>query len=145
VTKLHKTQGKPWQLYIDGASIGNPGPAGVGLVLEDGDGNALAQAGRFIGEATNNEAEYLALIMGLEEAIIFGPPKKGLVVKSDSQLLVKQLAGEYRVKEKKLKPLYQWAKRLTSALENCQLEFIPRGQNQKADKLALMAIDQATW
>jgi len=145
VKKLDKTRDKPWQLYIDGASIGNPGPAGVGIALEDGGGKALTQTGRFIGEATNNEAEYLALIMGLEEAIILGPPETGLVVKSDSQLLLKQLAGEYRVKDKKLKPLYQWAKRLTSVVENLSLEFIPRGENQKADKLALRAIDEATW
>lgn len=143
--KPQRTLEKPWQLYIDGASMGNPGPAGVGLVLEDGRGEVLTQVGRFIGEATNNEAEYLALIMGLEEAIINGPPQEGLVAKSDSQLLVKQLAGEYRIKDKKLKPLYQWAKRLASALENFKLEFIPRGENKKADKLALMAIDEATW
>ena len=145
MNELDKAQGKPWQLYIDGASMGNPGPAGVGLVLEDGDGKVLAQTGRFVGEATNNEAEYLALIMGLEEVIILGPPERGLVVKSDSQLLVKQFAGKYRVKDKKLKPLYQWAKRLVGALENFSLEFIPRGENKKADKLALKVIDEATW
>jgi ribonuclease HI len=125
--------------------MGNPGPAGVGIVLEDADGKDLIQVGRFLGEATNNEAEYFALIMGLEEVIIHGPPQQGLVARSDSQLLVKQLAGQYRVKDKKLKPLYQWAKRLASALENFKLEFIPRGENKKADKLALTAIDQTTW
>ena len=142
---LDKAQDKPWQLYIDGASRGNPGPAGVGIVLEDGKGEVLVQTSRFVGEATNNEAEYLALIMGLEEVIILGPPERGLVVKSDSQLLVKQLADEYRVKDKKLKPLYQWARRLLGALGDFNLEFVPRGENQKANKLALRAIDEATW
>src|SRR5437667_8423035 len=94
-------------LEFDGGSRGNPGPAGIGVVLRAKDGTAIATLGKFIGRATNNAAEYRALIAALQEAKKLGAKK--VVVRGDSELVIRQMRGEYRVKHPDLKPLYEEA------------------------------------
>ena len=125
-------------IYTDGASRGNPGPAAVGAVIRD-ENKTLAEISHRIGFATNNQAEYIAIIIALEKAIKLGI--KHVTLKADSQLVVQQLKGKYRVKKAALKPLYQQVKQLTSSLESFAIAYIPREQNREADKLANMALD----
>ena len=125
-------------IYTDGASRGNPGPAAVGAVIRD-ENKTLAEISHRIGFATNNQAEYIAIIIALEKAIKLGI--KHVTLKADSQLVVRQLKGKYRVKKAALKPLYQQVKQLTSSLESFAIAYIPREQNREADKLANMALD----
>src|SRR5436305_15189402 len=99
-------------LQFDGGSRGNPGPAGIGVVLRAADGTPVFTLGRFIGRATNNVAEYTALITGLEEARKLGARR--VVVRGDSELIVKQMRGEYRVKHPDMKVLYDKAQRLVA-------------------------------
>ncbi len=127
-------------LFVDGASFGNPGPAGAGYVLVDG-GRPVAQAAIPLGVTTNNVAEYHGLIHGLAEAIRRG--YRRLRVVSDSELLCKQLRGEYRVKAKHLKPLYERALQLMSSLDEVAVEHRPREDNREADKLAKKAARSA--
>jgi ribonuclease HI len=129
----------PLAIYIDGASRGNPGPAGIGIVLKDGAGRVVAEISEFIGRATNNVAEYRALIRGLEEAATFGV--RQVTVRSDSELLVRQLTGEYKVKSPDLSPLHLEANRLLKAFPRSAVERIPRGENAAADALANRALD----
>jgi len=91
-------------LYTDGASRGNPGPAAIGAVIKDGQGRVLARISKRIGRTTNNQAEYRAVIAALEEAVRLGAA--GVEIKSDSELVVRQINGRYRVKNPGLKPLY---------------------------------------
>ena len=126
-------------LYVDGASRGNPGPAGIGVVVEDATGRIIAEIGEFIGRGTNNVAEYRALIRALEEAAAFGA--RHIVVRSDSELLVRQLRGEYKVKSPDLSPLHLEAHRLLKAFPKATVERIPRGENAAADALANRALD----
>ncbi len=126
-------------IYIDGASRGNPGPAGIGIVLKDGAGRVVAEISEFIGRATNNVAEYRALIRGLEEAATLAA--RHVTVRSDSELLVRQLTGEYKVKSPDLSPLHLEANRLLKAFPKSAVEQIPRGENAAADALANRALD----
>ena len=126
-------------LYIDGASRGNPGPAGLGIVVKDANGRVVAEISEFIGRGTNNVAEYRALIRALEEAATFGA--RSIVVRSDSELLVRQLKGEYKVKSPDLSPLHLEAHRLFKAFPKATVERIPRGENAAADALANRALD----
>lgn len=128
-------------LYIDGASRGNPGPAGIGVVVKDATGRIVAEISEFIGYGTNNVAEYRALIRALEEAATLGP--RNIIVRSDSELLVRQLKGEYKVKSPDLSPLHLEAHRLLKAFPKAIVERIPRGGNAAADALANRALDAA--
>jgi ribonuclease HI len=128
-------------LYIDGASAGNPGPAGAAAVLKDEEGTTLLEKARAFGPATSNVAEYQALLLGLELAAQLRP--RLLTIRSDSELLVRQLAGQYRVKAAKLKGLYNQARRMLAPLEGVEIESIPRTQNAEADRLAAKACQKA--
>ena len=127
--------------YVDGASSGNPGPAGAGFVLRTPDGEVVAERAIPLGEATNNAAEYKAVIAALNEAAAKGARR--VVVRSDSQLLVRQMLGEYRVKNEGLKPLYEWVKKLTNRFEGVKWEHIPREQNAEADRLARQGAEKS--
>jgi ribonuclease HI len=128
-------------LYADGGSRGNPGPAGAGVYLTDLEGAALDQEHRYLGEATNNVAEYSALILGLEVARPHQPER--LIVRMDSQLVIRQLLGEYKVKQAHLKPLFNQARELLASFPTVALEYIPREENSEADALANQAMDEA--
>jgi ribonuclease HI len=125
-------------VYTDGASSGNPGPASIGAVIKDGQGRAISRISRRIGYATNNQAEYRAIIAALEEAARLGAEE--VDIKSDSELVVKQLKGRYRVKKATLRPLYQEVVRLTGSLGAFSITHIPRTQNTEADRLANQAL-----
>ena len=121
-------------LYIDGSVEGNPGPGAIGVVVEREDGSLVEAWGEAIGHVTNNQAEYRALLAGLRKARQLGA--RAVTVRSDSQLLVRQLLGEYRVKDAKLKPLYEEARRLAGRLERFAIEHVLREANRAADRLA---------
>lgn len=127
-------------IFTDGAAAPNPGPAAIGAIIKDEQGKLLARISQRIGRATNNQAEYRAIIAALEKAVSLGA--KHVEVNSDSELVVKQINGKYRVKKATLKPLYQEVKKLQSRLEGFTITHIPRQQNREADKLAnkLLAI-----
>jgi ribonuclease HI len=127
-------------LYTDGAARGNPGPAGIGVVAKSG-GRELFTISRYIGVATNNMAEYLALIAGLERARQLGVPE--VTVMLDSELVVQQMNGGYRVRDSKLIELYSRARGAAEALERCYFVHLPREQNADADRLANRALDRA--
>lgn len=129
-------------LYTDGAARGNPGPAGAGLLLLDGQGQEIAAQGISLGECTNNVAEYRALILGLQEAGRHGAGE--LSVYLDSELVVKQLLGSYQVKDAKLKPLHAEAIALLEGFPFYQVVHVPRQENQRADQLANQGIDERT-
>jgi len=129
------------RLYTDGGARGNPGPAAFGYVLEDADGEVLAQLGEAIGIATNNVAEYSALVAGLRKAIEVGVDS--LEVVSDSELLVKQMRGEYRVKNEALRALSVQASRLGRELGSVEYTHVKRAHNELADRLVNEALDAA--
>ncbi len=129
-----------WRLFCDGASRGNPGPAGAGAVLSNPLGEVETQLARYLGETTNNVAEYQALILGLQEAVRLGVKK--LQVFADSELLVRQLNGQYRVKSPHLLPLWRLAKNELQNFEAYTISHIPRAENSLADDLANHGIDQ---
>ncbi len=127
-------------LYTDGASRGNPGPAGAGVVVVSRNGRTIAEKSVFLGKATNNMAEYQALVIGLRELGRFLP--KRLTIRMDSELIVKQLNGAYRVRNKDLLPMYLEAKDLIGKFGiHVEVVHVPREQNQHADRLANLAID----
>ncbi len=125
-------------IYADGASQGNPGPAAIGGTIKDEEERLLASISQRIGRATNNQAEYRALIAALEKAISLGVSETD--VYSDSELIVRQINGNYRVKNASLKPLYQRVKQLQSQLDRFTITHIPRWLNTEADKLAEAAL-----
>ena len=127
------------ELYIDGASRGNPGPAGVGVVLTDGEATPVDQFGRFIGETTNNVAEYLALVYGLAAALRRGCAE--VLVHTDSELLARQIDGRYRVRDAQLRLLHDLSRFLMSQFTACRVVHIPRARNAAADRLAGRAAD----
>ncbi len=126
-------------IHIDGGSRGNPGPAAAGVVITDAEGNALFEAGLFIGKATNNVAEYSGLVAALKAAAKLGAKEIDLF--SDSELLVKQMLGEYRVKNAGLRPFYQEACSLVNQFDRVDISHVRREQNTQADALANMAMD----
>ncbi len=128
-------------IWIDGASRNNPGPAAVGVVIKDEHDRVHARISRRIGTATNNQAEYRAVIAALEKAISLGAHQVTLY--SDSDLVVKQINGQYRVKKPELKLLHQQVKHLQHSLEDFTVNYIPRRQNAEADSLANKALDLA--
>ncbi len=127
-------------LYTDGAARGNPGPAAIGIVLADARGTVIAERGEALGQTTNNVAEYHALLRGLKLAA--GHHADELEIRADSELLVRQLKGEYRVKDDKLKPLYAQAQRALKRFTRVEIRQIPREQNRRADALANAALDR---
>ena len=129
-----------WRLNCDGASRGNPGPAGAGIVLHDPQGRLRVDTGRYLGETTNNVAEYQALLLGLEEARKIGVQK--LRILADSELMVKQLTGRYRVKSPHLIPLWREALSALEKFETWGIAHVPRAENHLADEAANRAIDQ---
>jgi ribonuclease HI len=126
-------------LFTDGGARGNPGPAAYGFVLEAEDGSMLAAHGEAIGTATNNVAEYSGLVAGLRKAIELGVEALELV--SDSELMVKQMRGEYRVKNEGLKPLFEEAQSLARKLGRVEYRHVKRAHNEIADRLVNEALD----
>jgi acyl dehydratase/ribonuclease HI len=124
---------------IDGAARGNPGPASYGVVLRRPDGTPLASLGKYIGRHTNNVAEYYALIAALDYAAANGI--KRLRVQSDSQLIVNQIKGLYKVKHPDLRPLHERAKKMAATLDAFAIQYVPREQNREADAAANTALD----
>ena len=125
-------------IHTDGASAGNPGPAAIGATIKSEQGRLITTISRGIGRTTNNQAEYRAIIAALEKAIELGA--KHVDINLDSQLVVRQISGEYRVKNAALKPLCQQVKQLLSLLEGFTITHIPRQQNKEADNLASIAL-----
>ena len=133
------------RIFCDGGSRGNPGPAGVGAVVLDAStepARVLATVSRTIGIATNNVAEYQALIDGLEAAAVYAAAR--IEVRADSQLLIRQLEGRYRVKNAGLQPLYARARALLASYAEVDLGHVYREQNVEADALVNLALDAAT-
>lgn len=128
------------RLYTDGASRGNPGKGGAGAVLYNEKGETVAGIKEFLGVCTNNTAEYKALILGLEEALRNGC--RTLHIFMDSELLVRQISGRYRVKNENLKILMKEVKRLLSFFNEYTVEHVERSKNKVADQLANEAIDE---
>ncbi len=128
--------------YCDGGSRGNPGPSGFGVYIQDEGGRALAELSDFLGKRTNNYAEYAGLLAALNFALEKGHSR--LRVVSDSELMVKQIKGQYRVNSPELRPLYEEAKRRIAGLEQFRIEHVLRGKNQEADRLANLAMDRGT-
>lgn len=126
-------------LYTDGGSRGNPGPAGIGFVLSCENDREVA-GGEYVGETTNNQAEYRALLAGLRRAR--EEKVSELLCRLDSQLIVRQLTGEYRVKDADLKPLFAEVQNLAASFEKISFEHVPREENARADKLVNEAIDK---
>jgi ribonuclease HI len=124
-------------IYIDGASKGNPGPSGIGVVICQ-DGQTIKNVSNFIGNTTNNIAEYTALIHALEEALIL--KAQSLKIRTDSQLLYRQLKKLYKVKSPNILRLHQRALHLMSAFKQVEIDNIRREDNRGADKLATLAI-----
>jgi ribonuclease HI len=127
--------------YIDGASRGNPGPASYAVVLKQADGKIVLELGKYFGRATNNVAEYYGLINALDSAASRGVTR--LRVRSDSELLVRQIEGRYKVKSADLKPLFERAQKLARGFAYFSIEYIPREQNREADRLANQALDRS--
>jgi ribonuclease HI len=130
----------PHTLHIDGGARGNPGPAGVGVVIHNADqSEPVFEAGYYLGETTNNVAEYQGLIRGLEQALERGI--NDIQVISDSELVVKQIHRKYRVKAANLKPLFETATQLLGRFENWDVTHTRRENNKRADELANLAMD----
>lgn len=128
------------KLFTDGAARGNPGPAGAGAVLCDAKGGVREELCEYLGETTNNIAEYRALLLGLKKAVALGSTE--IEILADSELMVRQLNGEYRVKNEGLRPLFQEAVRLLKRFKKYSIKHIDREQNYEADRLANRAIDE---
>jgi ribonuclease HI len=136
---MQPSNASSWVLYTDGGSRGNPGPAGSGFVLRDASGKTVCAAGHFLGVATNNRAEYDGLIRGLRSAVSHGCRR--LEVRMDSELIVRQMTGRYRVKNEGLKEPFARAQELVSRLDRVTFAHVPREQNTEADRLANEAMD----
>ena len=131
---------KKLTIYTDGGARGNPGRAGIGVVILDDKANVMREFSQFIGEATNNQAEYRALLKGLGEAIKMGA--ENIEIMMDSELVVKQLKLEYKVKDKNLAILFLKAWKILQKFKSCHIRHIRREQNKKADKLVNQALDK---
>ncbi len=126
-------------IYSDGGARGNPGDAGIGVAIYDKDGNIIREISRYIGTQTNNVAEYYALVRGLEEAVSLGA--KSVDIFMDSELVVKQVMGEYRVKNEGLRPFYEIVRACLGRFENWSINHVPREKNKVADRLVNCGID----
>ncbi len=128
--------------HTDGGARGNPGPAGYGVVIHDSGGNKITALSRYLGRQTNNFAEYQALIAALEYTVEHG--YNALKVISDSELIVRQVKGIYKVKEPTLRDLHARVKEFIARLEWFQIEHVLRGHNREADRLANEAMDKGS-
>ena len=129
-------------IFTDGASRGNPGPAGAGWVIQDEEGDVIGKGAAFLGRRTNNEAEYEAVIRGLKAALDAGANE--VFLRSDSELLVKQINGTYRVKDERLQVLYHAAREALQRFRRFDVKHVPREQNSDADAQANLAIDSGS-
>ncbi|MBX5481362.1 MAG: ribonuclease HI family protein [Myxococcaceae bacterium] len=128
------------RVYSDGAARGNPGPAGAGAVLVEPNGQVVDRIGKYLGKQTNNFAEYMGLILGLERAQALGV--KEIEVYADSELMIRQLGGRYQVKSPSLRPLYDRAVTLLNHFDRVKLVHVPREMNLAADEMSNRAIDE---
>jgi len=124
---------------VDGGARGNPGPAAIGVVVREGDGGVLQEVGETIGEATNNVAEYKALLRGIELARTLGATE--LELRGDSELVVRQVEGRYKVKNAGMKPLYQEVMKALREVDSWSIRHVRREQNAEADRLVNEALD----
>jgi ribonuclease HI len=131
---------KEFSIHTDGASRGNPGEAGIGIVIADEHGKTVKELKAYLGMATNNVAEYRAVLVALEKAFELGA--ESVIISMDSELVVRQITGEYKVREAHLKTLHRQALDLLHKFRKYRLQHIPREQNRRADQLANEAIDQ---
>jgi ribonuclease HI len=136
-----KTPGAAFRVNIDGGSRGNPGPAAYGVVIRDGSGELVASLKKYIGRMSNNVAEYYGLIAALDYAQEH--KIRALRVESDSELLVKQMRGLYKVKSADLQPLFERARKMSQGFESFRIDHVYREQNREADALANEALDVA--
>jgi ribonuclease HI len=127
-------------IYIDGASRGNPGGAGAGIWITNGEGGKISEVSRYLGHKTNNEAEYWALLLGLREAKRLGG--EALQIFTDSELVERQIKGVYRVKDLDLKALHKTVIENLKTFSSFEIESIPREENKEADRLANQAIQR---
>ena len=125
-------------IYTDGGADPNPGPGGIGVVIQDQQGETVAIISKSVGRITNNQAEYMAVIAALEKAISLGFNE--VEIRADSELIVRQINGRYKVKNANLKPLYQKVIELKSRLKSFTITHIPRNLNREADRLAGEAV-----
>ena len=126
-------------INVDGGARGNPGPAAIGVIVRDGDGEVLEELGERIGEATNNVAEYKALLRGIERAAELGGTELELI--GDSELVVRQVEGKYKVKNAGIKPLHADVKRALQAFDSWSIHHVKRAENADADRLVNAALD----
>jgi ribonuclease HI len=129
-----------WTAHVDGAARGNPGPAGIGVILEDGEGNVVKEIGEPLGRTTNNVAEYSAMVRALEEARALGCSR--IAVFTDSELMAHQLNGRYAVKAPHLLPLFQRARLLLRQFDTATVTHVRRERNRRADALSNLGADQ---
>jgi probable phosphoglycerate mutase len=127
--------------HVDGGSRGNPGPAAYGVAIETPQGKSVTAFAKFLGETTNNFAEYQGLLAALEYALSHGYPR--LRVLTDSELMARQISGSYKVRSPDLKPLYDKAQAMIARLESFSIRHVYREQNREADRLANQAMDHA--
>ncbi len=125
-------------IHTDGASLGNPGQAAIGATIKDEQGRLVARISQRIGRTTNNQAEYRAIVAALEEATRLGA--KQVDINLDSELVVRQISGQYRVRKASLKPLYYRVKQLQGLLKSFTINHVPRRQNIEAHNLAKIAL-----
>lgn len=135
-----KTAAAAYRVNIDGGSRGNPGPASYGVVIRDGRGEIVAKLKKYIGRMTNNVAEYYGLIAAMDYVESHGV--RAIRIESDSELLVKQMRGHYKVKSEDLRPLFERAKKMSQAFDSFRIEHVYREQNREADALANEALDE---
>lgn len=128
-------------LHVDGGARGNPGPAAVGVVVSTSEGEVLEEQSERIGQATNNVAEYRAVLLGLERARRLGASDVEII--GDSELVARQLGGSYKVKHPSMKPLHQRTMAALSGFEKWSIRTVPRAQNARADELVNQALDAA--
>jgi ribonuclease HI len=138
----HRPAIAAYHANIDGGSRGNPGPAAYGVVIRDPRGDVIARLKKYIGHNTNNVAEYFGLIAALDYAQTHGI--HALRVESDSELLVRQLRGQYKVKSEDLRPLHERAKKMAQALESFRIDHVLRERNREADKLVNEVLDETS-
>jgi ribonuclease HI len=129
-----------YRINIDGGSRGNPGPAAYGVLIRDANGGVIAKLKKYIGRFTNNVAEYYGLIAAMDYAQAHGV--RALRIESDSELLVKQMRGQYKVKSADLQPLYERAQKMSKAFDSFRIDHVYREQNREADALANEALDE---
>lgn len=129
-----------YRINIDGGSRGNPGPAAYGVLIRDANGGVVAKLKKYIGRFTNNVAEYYGLIAAMDYAQSHGV--RAIRIESDSELLVKQMRGLYRVKSADLQPLYERAQKMSKAFDSFRIDHVYREQNREADALANEALDE---